>query len=94
MESPAISSLLESGTSFVKWGFLCRKFHTSIMIMFVTVGNTIVAKPSELTPLTADYLAEAITNVGLPQGVINIVHGYGIIKNALVQSCIRVYLRS
>eukprot|EP00039_Didymoeca_costata_P007749 m.103421 g.103421 ORF g.103421 m.103421 type:complete len:478 (+) comp13810_c0_seq2:353-1786(+) len=41
------------------------------------MGNTIVAKPSELTPLTADYLAEAITNVGLPQGVINIVHGYG-----------------
>ena len=41
------------------------------------MGNTVVAKPSELTPLTANLLAEAIHEVGLPAGVVNIVHGLG-----------------
>jgi aminomuconate-semialdehyde/2-hydroxymuconate-6-semialdehyde dehydrogenase len=36
-----------------------------------------VAKPSELTPLTANRLAELSLEAGLPAGVINIVHGYG-----------------
>eukprot|EP01134_Creolimax_fragrantissima_P002903 CFRG2903T1 len=40
-------------------------------------GNTIVAKPSELTPLTANALAEIINSVGLPEGVFNLIHGYG-----------------
>ncbi|KNC77581.1 hypothetical protein SARC_09956 [Sphaeroforma arctica JP610] len=40
-------------------------------------GNTIVAKPSELTPLTANALAQIIHSVGLPAGVFNLVHGYG-----------------
>ena len=41
------------------------------------MGNTVVAKPSELTPLTANLLAEVIDEVGLPAGVVNIVHGSG-----------------
>ena len=41
------------------------------------MGNTVVAKPSELTPLTANLLAEVIHEVGLPAGVVNIVHGLG-----------------
>jgi aminomuconate-semialdehyde/2-hydroxymuconate-6-semialdehyde dehydrogenase len=41
------------------------------------MGNTIVAKPSELTPLTASALAEIIDGVGLPPGVFNLVHGTG-----------------
>tara|TARA_Y100000991_G_scaffold111192_1_gene83793 strand:- start:2280 stop:3227 length:948 start_codon:yes stop_codon:yes gene_type:complete len=41
------------------------------------MGNTVVAKPSELTPLTANLLAEVIHEIGLPQGVVNIVHGLG-----------------
>ena len=43
----------------------------------IASGNTCVAKPSELTPLTANALAELSTDAGIPAGVINIVHGYG-----------------
>ena len=43
----------------------------------IVMGNTVVAKPSELTPLTANLLAEVIHDVGLPNGVVNIVHGLG-----------------
>ena len=41
------------------------------------MGNTIIAKPSEITPLTADFLGKICVNIGLPDGVLNIVHGYG-----------------
>jgi aminomuconate-semialdehyde/2-hydroxymuconate-6-semialdehyde dehydrogenase len=40
-------------------------------------GNTCVAKPSELTPLTANRLAELSLEAELPAGVMNIVHGLG-----------------
>jgi aminomuconate-semialdehyde/2-hydroxymuconate-6-semialdehyde dehydrogenase len=43
----------------------------------IASGNTCVAKPSELTPLTANRLAELSVEAGMPDGVINIVHGYG-----------------
>jgi aminomuconate-semialdehyde/2-hydroxymuconate-6-semialdehyde dehydrogenase len=43
----------------------------------IAAGNTCVAKPSELTPLTANRLAELSIQAGIPPGVINIVHGYG-----------------
>src|SRR5947208_7669478 len=43
----------------------------------IAAGNTCVAKPSELTPLTANRLAELSFEAGIPPGVINIVHGYG-----------------
>ena len=43
----------------------------------VASGNTCVAKPSELTPLTANRLAELVNEAGFPAGVINIVHGLG-----------------
>jgi aminomuconate-semialdehyde/2-hydroxymuconate-6-semialdehyde dehydrogenase len=43
----------------------------------IASGNTCVAKPSELTPLTANRLAELSVEAGLPPGVMNIVHGYG-----------------
>ena len=36
-----------------------------------------MAKPSELTPLTADRLAQLSLEAGVPAGVMNIVHGYG-----------------
>ena len=41
------------------------------------MGNTIVAKPSEITPLTAHLLAETLRDIGLPKGVFNLVHGLG-----------------
>ncbi|MBJ79783.1 MAG: 2-hydroxymuconic semialdehyde dehydrogenase [Myxococcales bacterium] len=43
----------------------------------LAMGNTIVAKPSELTPHTATRLAEVFEKVGLPKGVFNLVHGLG-----------------
>ncbi len=43
----------------------------------IATGNTCVAKPSELTSLTAHRLAELSLEAGLPPGVMNIVHGYG-----------------
>lgn len=41
------------------------------------MGNTIIAKPSEITPLTAHFLGRLCVKIGLPDGVLNIVHGYG-----------------
>lgn len=41
------------------------------------MGNSIIAKPSEITPLTAHFLGLVCTEIGLPDGVLNIVHGYG-----------------
>ncbi|HEY8835892.1 MAG TPA: aldehyde dehydrogenase family protein, partial [Chthoniobacterales bacterium] len=43
----------------------------------IAVGNTAIAKPSELTPMTAFLLCEICVEAGLPNGVLNIVHGTG-----------------
>lgn len=43
----------------------------------LAAGNTVVAKPSELTPMTAALLGEICQEVKLPPGVLNIVHGTG-----------------
>ncbi len=43
----------------------------------LAAGNTVVAKPSEITPVTATMLAELATEIGLPTGVFNVVHGMG-----------------
>ena len=43
----------------------------------IAVGNTAIAKPSELTPMTAFLLCEIAREAGLPKGVLNIVHGTG-----------------
>lgn len=43
----------------------------------LAVGNTIIIKPAEATPLTALYLAHLSLEAGFPPGVINIINGYG-----------------
>ncbi|MFZ2875710.1 MAG: aldehyde dehydrogenase [Phycisphaerales bacterium] len=43
----------------------------------VATGNTCIAKPSEVTPLTAHMLGSLVAQAGIPPGVINIVHGDG-----------------
>jgi len=40
-------------------------------------GNTVVVKPSEETPATATLLAEVMKEAGIPDGVYNVVHGFG-----------------
>lgn len=41
----------------------------------IAFGNTVVWKPSELTPLCAIRVAEVLSEAGLPAGVLNLVHG-------------------
>ena len=43
----------------------------------LATGNTVVAKPSELTPVTAWMLGKLAQEVGFPPGVLNIIHGLG-----------------
>lgn len=43
----------------------------------LAAGNTVVAKPSEVTPMTAYLLSDICHKAGLPKGVLNIVHGLG-----------------
>ncbi len=52
----------------------------------LAVGNTVVAKPSEVTPMTAYLLTKICDQAGLPKGVLNVVHGLGQkAGNALVE---------
>ncbi|GAB3384292.1 aldehyde dehydrogenase [Lysobacter fragariae] len=43
----------------------------------LAAGNTVVAKPSEVTPVTATMLGALAAQIGFPRGVLNIVHGLG-----------------
>lgn len=42
----------------------------------LTAGNTVVFKPSPMTPLMGERLAAALVDAGLPPGVLNVVHGF------------------
>ncbi|HWY38870.1 MAG TPA: aldehyde dehydrogenase, partial [Bacteroidia bacterium] len=51
----------------------------------LAAGCTVIAKPSEVTPMTAYLLSELCIEAGLPKGVLNIVHGLGgKVGNAIV----------
>lgn len=43
----------------------------------LAAGNTVIGKPSEITPLTAYLFSELCMEAGLPPGVLNVVHGTG-----------------
>lgn len=43
----------------------------------LAAGNCVVAKPSEVTPMTAFLFCEIAKKAGLPSGVLNVVHGFG-----------------
>lgn len=53
-------------------------------------GNCVVAKPSEITPVTAHLLSELCIKAGLPAGVLNIVHGTGPNVGAAIASHPRI----
>jgi len=52
----------------------------------LAAGCTIVLKPAELTPLSALYMAELTREAGFPDGVINVVPGYGHTAGAAIAS--------
>jgi aminomuconate-semialdehyde/2-hydroxymuconate-6-semialdehyde dehydrogenase len=52
----------------------------------LAAGNTVVAKPSEVTPLTAWQLSKICDEIGFPKGVLNTVHGLGASAGAALVS--------
>lgn len=58
------------------WNLPLYLFTWKIAPALIT-GNCVIAKPSEITPMTAYMLSEICTEAGLPKGVLNIVHGLG-----------------
>ncbi|TFE30620.1 CoA-acylating methylmalonate-semialdehyde dehydrogenase [Cohnella luojiensis] len=51
----------------------------------IACGNTFVLKPSERTPMLANRLAELFKEAGLPDGVLNVVHGAHDVVNGLLE---------
>lgn len=60
----------------IPWNFPMAMLSWKIGPALAT-GNTIVLKPSEITPFTALRVADLINEAGFPPGVVNIVNGYG-----------------
>lgn len=58
------------------------------VVMSIMAGNTVVLKPSELTPLTGEKIGEIFENVGLPENVLQVVSGPGETGAALVDAAI------
>jgi aldehyde dehydrogenase (NAD+) len=56
------------------------------MAVALVEGNTVVFKPAEQTPKCADVIAQLFADAGLPDGVFNMVHGFGDAGNAIVES--------
>ena len=60
----------------VPWNFPLSMIGRSLACSFAT-GNSTIIKTAELTPLSATIFAKAIENAGVPNGLINIIAGYG-----------------
>ena len=90
---PDIATNIESGMFRYPIGVVggITPFNFPMMVpcwMFplaIACGNTFVLKPSERTPLLANRLAELFAEAGLPDGVLNIVHGAHDIVNGLLE---------
>ncbi len=67
------------------WNF---PFQLSVipMISALIAGNTVVLKPSEITPITGEVIRECFNELGLPTGVVEIVQGDGSTGGALVEA--------
>ncbi len=80
MEDKAVNYTIRSPIGVVgaisPWNLPLYLFTWKIAPALAT-GNTVIAKPSEITPMTAHMLSEACIEAGLPNGVLNIIHGYG-----------------
>jgi malonate-semialdehyde dehydrogenase (acetylating) / methylmalonate-semialdehyde dehydrogenase len=90
---PDIATDMESGMYRYPVGVIggITPFNFPMMVpcwMFplaIAVGNTFVLKPSERTPILANRLAELFSEAGLPDGVLNIVHGAHDVVNSLLE---------
>jgi malonate-semialdehyde dehydrogenase (acetylating)/methylmalonate-semialdehyde dehydrogenase len=90
---PDIATNLESGMYRYPVGVVggITPFNFPMMVpcwMFplaIVCGNTFVLKPSERTPLLANRLAELFAEAGLPDGVLNIVHGAHDVVNGILE---------
>jgi malonate-semialdehyde dehydrogenase (acetylating)/methylmalonate-semialdehyde dehydrogenase len=90
---PDIATNIESGMYRYPIGVVSgiTPFNFPMMVpcwMFplaIACGNTFVLKPSERTPMLANRLAELFTEAGLPQGVLNVVHGAHDVVNGLLE---------
>jgi len=60
----------------VPWNYPISLFARSVAVSLV-VGNTIVIKPPELCPISSNIFGEIFNEVAIPNGILNIVHGYG-----------------
>ncbi|KHF42023.1 CoA-acylating methylmalonate-semialdehyde dehydrogenase [Halalkalibacter okhensis] len=90
---PDIATGIESGMYRYPVGVIggISPFNFPMMVpcwMFplaIACGNTFVLKPSERTPLLAERLVQLFTEAGLPQGVLNLVHGAHDVVNGLLE---------
>jgi len=60
----------------VPWNYPVSIF-SGMVAQNLIVGNTIVIKPPELCPISSNFYGKIFEEVGVPEGLINIVHGYG-----------------
>jgi aldehyde dehydrogenase (NAD+) len=66
------------------WNFPLQQMVAKV-VPALAAGNTVVLKPSELAPMTADLLASVVAAAGVPAGVFSLVHGTGpVVGEALV----------
>lgn len=90
---PDIATNVESGMYRYPVGVIggITPFNFPMMVpcwMFplaIACGNTFVLKPSERTPMLANRLAELFKEAGLPDGVLNVVHGAHDVVNGLLE---------
>ncbi|MDM5222682.1 CoA-acylating methylmalonate-semialdehyde dehydrogenase [Peribacillus sp. RS7] len=90
---PDISPGIESGMYRYPMGVVAgiTPFNFPMMVpcwMFplaIACGNTFILKPSERTPLLANRLVELLTEAGVPDGVVNIVHGAHDVVNGILE---------
>jgi phenylacetaldehyde dehydrogenase len=55
----------------------------------LAAGNAVVIKPSELAPVTINVLAELMRESGMPDGIVNVVHGFGAVAGkALAENAV------
>lgn len=67
------------------WNFPLHQIVLKV-VPALLAGNTVVLKPSELTPQTTQLICEAVQEAGFPDGVVNVVNGAGPVVGASLAS--------